>query len=328
MKKMSTKSFSSFLSIPIGSVGVSISNVISWFSKNPFLGSTALVATSGILAYGIITFDLGKLAMSEDQLALGGSSPIVSHNGIIVERISDINKASETLSSLYKDPMMIACASEDLANNHLGRKKALKWVQTIFLLASKPAQSGSVCLQTKGSTAVAVWWPRFVDLDPLHLFISGGWQYFYYTGLARRGRLELWSKAVMPRRMRLTGTVLDGGVGGSDDWIRSTRNYYYLMLAAAKEELSPEETTQALYAVLLPVIKRADAQGVRCYVECTDVQLQKASSSEALQGSTSDRKSRLISIYIALGFREVEEFTFFNVPVKILIREPNATMVI
>jgi hypothetical protein len=126
MKKMSTKSFSSFLSIPIGSVGVSISNVISWFSKNPFLGSTALVATSGILAYGIITFDLGKLAMSEDQLALGGSSPIVSHNGIIVERISDINKASETLSSLYKDPMMIACASEDLANNHLGRKKSSK----------------------------------------------------------------------------------------------------------------------------------------------------------------------------------------------------------
>jgi hypothetical protein len=305
-----------------------LANISAFVKSNPIISACGLVATGATLAYVIITFDLGKIAMNEDQLALGGTAPIVSHNGIVVERVTDINQASETLSSLYKDPMMIACASEDLGKNNIARKKALRWVQKVLLSASKPAQSGSICLQTKGASAVAVWWPRFVDLDPLHLFISGGWQYYYYTGLARRGRLELWSQAVMPRRMRLTGKVLDGGVGGSDDWISSTRNYYYLMLAAAKEELSPEETTQALYAVLLPVIKRADSQGVRCYVECTDVQVQKSASSESLQGSASDRKSRLISIYIALGFREVEEFTFFNVPVKILIREPNANMAI
>jgi len=287
------------------------------------------LATVAVTYYYVVTLDIfGKLVMNEDQIAVGGSAPIVSHNGMIVERVSDIGQAAETLSSLYKDPMMIACASEDLGKNSVARKKALRWVQKVFLAASTPAQSGSICLQTKGASAVAVWWPRFVDLDPFNLYICGGWRYFYYTGLARRGRLELWSRAVMPRRMRLTGTVLDGGIGGSDDWISSTRNYYYLMLAAAREELSPEETTQALYAVLLPVIKRADAQGVRCYVECTDVQVQKSSSSESLQGSAADRKSRLISIYIALGFREVEEFTFFNVPVKILIREPNANMAI
>lgn len=79
------------------------------------------------------------------------------------------------------------------------------------------------------------------EVNPGTLLMLGAWQFsFRYTGWERRGRLDLWSQAVQPRRKR----IMQNHMGA----------YYYLMLVSARTEITNKH--EQLIAVILPVLQR------------------------------------------------------------------------
>lgn len=225
--------------------------------------------------------------MTSDQLAF--ADPIVVDTPAGKKRVrratpADAAGAADTLSYLAQgDPMMVACAAAGMSAAE--RQQAMRWVQGAVLSVALPSQSGAICLQTERQEAVAIWLPKGGEVDPAQILLAGGWQFsFRYTGWERRGRLDLWSSAVQPRRRR----IMAAHAGA----------FYYLMLAAVRRDAADADA--CLRAVVLPVLQRADAQGVPCYYECTD--------------------PSLLAPLKSLGFKVVEDFTFFEVPVAILRR--------
>ena len=162
--------------------------------------------------------------------------------------------------------------------------------------------------------------------------MRGGWAFsLLYTGWGNRSRLENWSAQVEPRRLRIVGGPLAAEEAAAAGGERAGVDAYYLMLAAAREGLSRERAAAALRAVLLPVLERADAQGLPCYVECTDpeaAQLYPAAvpgaAGAAAAAAAGPVSLGLAAVYDELGFRVVEgeDFSLFGTPVRLLMRDP------
>jgi len=287
----------------------------------PWVLAAALAGAAAYAAIAASGVDRGALAMDKEQAEIAQLT-VCADTGLAVERVTPARAAAAAAalaSGLVDDPMACAVASERLAGaaGAPARGAALGFVLSTVLAEASLAQSGAVCLQTRGAGAVAVWYPNARGIDAGGVMLRGGWQFsFRYTGWERRGRMWMWSECANVRRLRLGPEIATRYEPGK---ARGAPDYYYLMLAAARADLEPARAAAELRSVLLPVLRLADSQGRFCYVECTDASARLPAGGRA----------RLHATYTALGFRDVasEAFTLFGVDVRVMVRAPGAPIV-